>query len=462
MKIKQRIFKSGRIPFLLPLFGILAVGIPGIFFIWRSAVLDRTEKTALILDNVYIHGVSVGGQTMAEAADTLKFHFQPLLENKIIRVNDDGTQLTVFTFGDFSARYDFSEAIVQAWQYGREGAARERFKQIRDRTGENITHPPVFTFDESQVEAAAERLAEKLYTPPVNAAYKWENGIQVIPGREGRVLDTEAFTNQIRALLARQCEGSAEIIYRPQLPEYTEEELLFGAVEIGRYETAFPEGNAPRAANIALAAERVHNITLYPGDVFSASDLIGSSKPNNGYQRAVVIVNGKVVEDEGGGVCQVVSTLYNAVLFAELSVVERHNHSIPVTYADFGLDATIAGNYFDLKFKNDTPHPLLVTCEATHRSVAAALYGFERHPEDRRLEFIGELVEIIHPEPPVVRTETGLPAGREIITKDARDGYKFDVYKYIYKGSRAAGKEKINTTIYKPVRGEKIIYVKPN
>jgi vancomycin resistance protein YoaR len=233
--------------------------------------------------------------------------------------------------------------------------------------------------------------------------------------------------------------------------------LFYNLQIIGRYATDFPEGNAPRAANIALASNRIHNRTVYPGEVFSASELIGSSKPDNGYQRAVVIVNGKTVEDEGGGVCQVVSTLYNAVLFAELPVVERHSHSIPVAYTDFGLDATIAGDYFDLKFRNDTPHPLMVACEVTNNSVTAAIYGFEQHAANRRLEFVSELVETTRPEPAVIRQDGTLPAGQEIITVNARNGYTFEVYKYIYEGNRAVGKEKVNTSVYKPVRGEKLI-----
>ncbi len=101
-------------------------------------------------------------------------------------------------------------------------------------------------------------------------------------------------------------------------------------------------------------------MTLYPGEVFSTNEHYGITSIENGYASAHVIVDNELVDGLGGGVCQISTNLYNAVLRAELEIVERRNHSLPVGYAPIGFDATLANPYIDFKFRNNYDSPILV------------------------------------------------------------------------------------------------------
>jgi vancomycin resistance protein YoaR len=145
--------------------------------------------------------------------------------------------------------------------------------------------------------------------------------------------------------------------------------------------------------------------------------------------------------------------LYNAVLLAELPVVERHNHSAKVHYADYGFDATIAGDYYDLKFKNDTPHPLLIVSEAQSGRLSVSLYGYDSRSAGRSLVFTAELVEVFPSPPEQLKKDPGVPTGEEWLVTESQEGYRYELYKNIYENGQRVERVKINTSIYKPVAG---------
>lgn len=132
---------------------------------------------------------------------------------------------------------------------------------------------------------------------------------------------------------------------------------------IGTY-TTYYEANVSRAVNVELAAQRINGIVVAPGEKFSFSNTILDRTTANGYVEGPIFVKGEKSTGIGGGVCQVSSTLYAAMVDAQLPATERHPHSLPVDYLPAGLDATIAGNYMDLKFTNTFSQPLLIEASA--------------------------------------------------------------------------------------------------
>lgn len=132
---------------------------------------------------------------------------------------------------------------------------------------------------------------------------------------------------------------------------------------IGTY-TTYYEANVSRAVNVELAAQRINGTVVAPGENFSFSNTILDRTTANGYVEGPIFVKGEKSTGIGGGVCQVSSTLYAAMVDAKLPATERHPHSLPVDYLPAGLDATIAGNYMDLKFTNTFSQPLLIQASA--------------------------------------------------------------------------------------------------
>lgn len=142
--------------------------------------------------------------------------------------------------------------------------------------------------------------------------------------------------------------------------------------QIGSY-TTYYEANVPRASNVELAARRINGVVVQPGGSFSFSQTILPRTSANGYVTAPIFINGGTGMGTGGGVCQVSSTLYAAMLTAGLPATERHPHSRPVTYLPQGMDATIAGNYLDLKFTNIYSQPLLIKASAWNGKLTVSL-----------------------------------------------------------------------------------------
>ena len=154
--------------------------------------------------------------------------------------------------------------------------------------------------------------------------------------------------------------------------------------ELARYSTPFEtrtENEKNRMHNIALASSKYHNFILMPGEEFSFNKVVGSRNEKTGYKSAHVFINGRVEDGIGGGICQAVSTLYNAVLLSDLEVVERKNHSFIVTYVPLGQDATAYYGGTDLRFINNTGWPIKILSWVEENEVHVVFMGTDTNPE---------------------------------------------------------------------------------
>ena len=142
---------------------------------------------------------------------------------------------------------------------------------------------------------------------------------------------------------------------------------------LGTYTTKY-NAKIPRATNVALAANRINGVVLNPGDLFSFTTTILPRTPENGYVSAPVIVNKEFVPGIGGGICQVSSTLYACMLTCGVPALERHPHSLPVSYIPAGMDATISGTAVDLKFVNPYNKPLMISASPDNGSLTVGLW----------------------------------------------------------------------------------------
>ena len=161
-------------------------------------------------------------------------------------------------------------------------------------------------------------------------------------------------------------------------PTVTKEMLQSKYVKRGQgYTTSFSGSTKNRKYNIRFGAEKINGTILKPGEIFSANETLGKRTRANGWKNAGAYEAGEVVEQPGGGVCQLSSTLYNAVLYADLEIVERRNHSMPVHYVDRGRDATInsVGNIIDFKFKNNTSSDIIIIAYTEGNNLHMEIYG---------------------------------------------------------------------------------------
>ncbi len=217
------------------------------------------------------------------------------------------------------------------------------------------------------------------YTDPKDARYEiTDNSVTVVPEVWGRHLDLKA----IRPLVSQIREGG-DVVYipfktsEPAVKEAELKEKLFNAT-LGSFSTYYGGSTANRAANVANAASKINEKVLAPGEVFSFNDTVGKRSTANGFYTAPEYANGQTVMGIGGGTCQVSSTLYNAVLYADLSIVYRLNHMFTVSYCPVGQDATVSDSGVDFKFANNTDYPIKISAVTSGGKITVSILGTQR------------------------------------------------------------------------------------
>ncbi len=221
-----------------------------------------------------------------------------------------------------------------------------------------------------EIRTVVEQLARLEDRSPQNAKLVKRTG-EIIAEQPGVAIDITATVDRVMA--AEQ--GATVVPLRVAIqPDLTETMIRSLTQTIGSYRT-YMYGNPDRAYNIQLATSICNYVLLMPGDVFSFNQVVGPRTLELGYRDAPVIEGGELVPGAGGGVCQVSSTLYNAVLSAKLKVIERYRHSRPVRYVPEGRDATVAYDYLDLKFMNNRSTPIIVRGWADSSRVGFSIMG---------------------------------------------------------------------------------------
>ena len=222
-----------------------------------------------------------------------------------------------------------------------------------------------------------QKIHDDLAAEPADAYFSDDGKFTVIDDVEGCDFDvTEAET------IWKDAEPAAdvEIPIKLTFPEVTGDylrSLLYRDV-LGTMTTYFPKSNENRISNIQLACSKIEGTILYPGDVFSYNEALGERTEEAGFKMAGAYSNGEVVEELGGGICQVSSTLYSAMLYAyRVNTVQRVPHYFPVDYLEKGYDATVSWPKPDFKFRNDTDYPIKIVthCNAEEKSLTIEIMG---------------------------------------------------------------------------------------
>ncbi|MGE5371302.1 MAG: VanW family protein [Solirubrobacterales bacterium] len=206
---------------------------------------------------------------------------------------------------------------------------------------------------------------------PVNPGIERETGL-IIPEVIGYEVDRK---ETLRRIFAAPPNTTVELARVPLRPLYTKKDLADLSVVIGRYETVI-HGTPERAENIRLAAFSIHNRIIWPGEIFSFNQVVGPRTAERGYQIAPVIDSDTQL-GLGGGVCQMSSTLYNAVLRAKLPIVQVHRHSKPVTYVPLNRDAAVVYGFQDFRFRNNRSTPIVIQASVSQSTLQVRIMGRE-------------------------------------------------------------------------------------
>lgn len=314
--------------------------------------------------------------------------------------------------------YNGKKTAIKAFLIGRDRDFISNLKTKWSAFGKGIFLEPEYNFDESSLYLFLKNIASEIDIPPEEALFEFKEGKVTAfkLSKDGRKLNLEKTTKMVREKLKKE-PSMVEItlpveVAKPKVT--TEEANNLGIKElIGSGVSYFKDSIPPRVYNISLATSRVHGLLIKKGEIFSFNKAVGKIASETGYQKAYIIKQGKTILDDGGGVCQVSTTLYRAALYSGLPIVYREAHTYRVSFYEppVGLDATVFNPEPDLKFKNDTPGAILIQgyMNYQNQSLTFEFYG----TSDGRKTTITQPVFVSQTPPPepIYQDDPTLPKG---------------------------------------------------
>lgn len=287
----------------------------------------------------------------------------------------------------------------------------------------------------------------KRYTveKPVEASYTIENHRIVFtesqPGVSVKKGDAETAIGEATGKVIR-------IPARITQPEVTSENLKSTVVahELGKFSSDYSSSSADRAYNIKLACEKINGYVLAPGEEFSYNNVVGPRTVDRGFKIANVYVGNTVQPGIGGGICQVSSTMYNAVVFADLEVTQRRNHTLPVSYVPMGRDATVSYGSTDFCFRNNTSMPVEIQAIAEGGINTIIIMGTDEHPE-REIKITTQQTGTSAPKV-VKKNDPTLPEGEIKVESEGSYGSSYVAYKVVYENGEEVSRSLLSKSTY--------------
>jgi len=419
--------------------GILAAVILNLF------KYNNFENT--FLPGVTIGGYQVAGMNMNEAAAMLDNKLKQVYSQTVI-FSYNGYEETV-TLGSLCRPIDTAKLVRNVWN---EEKSEKWYERIYDPDGESRNVYP----------------AEFEYLPEArtNLEQKWNQtwgsdfrdaeievdaarGLVVKPGVPGMKVNAEkTFKDLPKEVSAVPAEIRLPIVIEKAYPQI-DEETLANMGELAVYTTNFKTWEINRSHNLYTAASRLNGAVVAPQEVFSFNKQVGMRTSALGYRDAKVIVGGKYEDGLGGGVCQVSSTLYNAVLLAGMDIVERSNHNLSVSYVPLGQDATVVYGALDFKFKNNTGYPVYIRAVTGGGQLTVNIYGDLAYKKNIK---VYSVVDQVFPYGTTTEVDPALEPGTEKVDVYGHPGYVVRSFRTFYdKAGKKEKTEQLATDRYQPL-----------
>ncbi|MGE5454963.1 MAG: VanW family protein [Methylocystaceae bacterium] len=320
------------------------------------------------------------------------------------------------------------------------------FTSVANRGGGTRQFSPIYKCNDKKLALVVAQAAATFDRAPVNArVYLDQETLKRASEVAGFKTDNLALSRLIIEHLQRGNLQDITVPGQKQQPAITAEQLEPVRDMLAVYVTSFTPEPVNRAININLSAQRVNNTLLLPDKTLSLNQIVGERTAANGFKPAPVYQNGKTVDDLGGGLCQLASTLYNAVVAADLKVTERQPHSYPVDYVEPGQDATVAWDQHDLKFINTTGSPVLVTARSQAGKLQVRIYGQAIDP-GKEIKLVTQK-KTIAPEVNII-TNKRLTGGKQVIQQKGSPGYEAITYRVETKNGKEVSRTQVSTDTY--------------
>ncbi len=406
------------------IFWFLIGGVLGLtFFVSFLLIFYQHVYYQKVYPGVMINGINFEGQTENQVRDYFLEQNAKIINNKLAFIYKD--QIATSSASQLQLGYNANLLAQQAISIGRSGDIFSNASLLWQAYTSNVSLPPTYQYDQLSLTNLLNPLEKSINEKPINASFTISNShvtaFQL--AQDGQQVDDAQVYQNLLLIIPQMLRHPEDkyvkftlpvIILKPQVTDQSMQS--YGITQLIATGTSVFAGSIPsRVYNIGLAASRLDGTLVPPGQIFSFNNAVGNISSLTGYKQAYVISNGHTVLGDGGGVCQVSTTMFRAILNAGLPVIERHAHDYEVEYytedAPLGLDAAIYQPTDDLKFKNDTGHYILIHSifQPDQNRLTFEFYGTS---DGRQVSITQPVITDVRPAPaPLYQDDPNLPAG---------------------------------------------------
>ncbi len=413
-----------------------------------------------IYNGISVMNVDLGGLTADEARNKLIDAFENRILEKELTIKLENREY-LLTYAELNAKFNIDKTVEKALAFGKGGSIFERFR-LKDNNDKNFEME--FDYNPEVINKIISEMKNNYDQEPVNAEITMDKSGQfyVIPEKVGKKLDDVKLKEIVIASINTDFNEDKSVVEAPVIitsPEIREEVLKSVDTKVAEATTSFKTSGEGRSTNVSVATKSLNKTLLMPGEQFSFNEVVGERTPERGYQTSKVIINNELVDGIGGGICQVSTTLYHAVMKMGLGFVERMNHTLPSSYSELGQDATVAWPYLDYKFINTFDYPVFIEAYTKNKQIFINIYS-NSSIKDGEYVMVSKVLEVL--EPTVTKIEDPkLYVGEEVVVKRPITGYIVEVSREFRKDGKVISKELISKDRYQVVNGETKIGTKP-
>lgn len=421
-----------------------------ILFSSISAVV--TSMAFMVTDKIYngvmVGDIVVGGLSIKEAEDKIQTVVQQRLKEPPISLHYEDKNWVV-NADEIDLVVDPTVLAHQAFNVGRRGNILQQMQEryITINGGYQVPFLPIYSSEKLQLIIG--RIANEIDRPARSAEIELAGSqVNVVPDSKGRKVDVVQLIESLNQKLQEDIPVAIDIPVAEITPRVQTSDIAKIDSIIAMYTTQFDPMNKNRVQNISLAAKSITGILLRSGEVFSFNEIVGLRKEEYGYKEAPVFIEGKLVPDWGGGVCQVSSTLYNAALLADMNIEERTSHFRPPGYVPLGQDATVADHLLDFKFINTLPQSIYILSEVSRDSITIYILS-QNNPNHPEISIVTSDKKVLEPNT-IVKQDATLDFGKEVIDTYGQKGFIVSINRVKKVNGKEIGREYISTDEFKP------------
>lgn len=364
-------------------FGALIVFVVTFLVVFK---ISEENKTLAVSNGVYVGTLDISKQTKEDLVKSLDTYYAKKLKENSIKFTL-GAYAENFTLDKIGFKYNIDEMVDKALNVGHEkNLFYSGLEKINLLFSKNVLEANP-TINKDVFDTFVATISSKINKPIVKPTVSFQsNKLSISGGKSGLMLDEKALLENLVKLQSDNKNSSnlSLIIPTKEVAIGISTDIASKMSIVGSYSTPINHINAGRTNNIRLFLSKLNSSILMPNETFSCDKTAGRREIADGYTSAAGFSNSQVVDTVAGGICQGVSTIYNAVLYADLKIVERAPHSLSVTYVEQGRDATIASGNIDFKFKNNKKYPIIIQCYVTtDNKVVANIWGVNDTPNKK-------------------------------------------------------------------------------